>query len=66
MCSIIGYSGIGEVAPILVDGLQKMEYRGYDSVGIATLNNGKLLIRKGIGKVAEVNASLALKEMPGL
>ena len=65
MCSIIGYSGIGEVAPILVDGLQKMEYRGYDSVGIATLNNGKLLIRKGIGKVAEVNASLGLKEMPG-
>ena len=65
MCSIIGYSGIGEVAPILVDGLQKMEYRGYDSVGIAILNNGKLLIRKGIGKVAEVNASLGLKEMPG-
>ncbi|MGA8565750.1 MAG: glutamine--fructose-6-phosphate transaminase (isomerizing), partial [Nitrososphaeraceae archaeon] len=65
MCSIIGYSGIGEVAPILVDGLQKMEYRGYDSVGIATLNYGKLLIRKGIGKVAEVNASLGLKEMPG-
>ena len=50
----------------MVDGLQKMEYRGYDSVGIATLNNGKLLIRKGIGKVAEVNASLGLKEMPGL
>ena len=66
MCSIIGFSWIGEVAPILVDGLQKMEYRGYDSVGIATLNNGKLLTRKGIGKVAEVNASLALKEMPGL
>ena len=42
-----------------------MEYRGYDSVGIATLNNGKLLIRKGIGKVAEVNASLELKEMIG-
>ena len=66
MCSIIGFSWIGEVAPILVDGLQKMEYRGYDSVGIATLNNGKLLTRKGIGKVAEVNASLALKKMPGL
>ncbi len=49
----------------MVDGLQKMEYRGYDSVGIAILNNGKLLIRKGIGKVAEVNASLGLKEMPG-
>ena len=66
MCSIIGYSGIRQVAPVLVNGLQKMEYRGYDSVGIATLNYGKLYIRKGIGKVAEVNASMGLKEMPGL
>src|SRR6476619_2188956 len=66
MCSIIGYSGIRQVAPVLVNGLQKMEYRGYDSVGIATLNYGKLYIRKGIGKVAEVNASMGLTEMPGL
>jgi glutamine---fructose-6-phosphate transaminase (isomerizing) len=65
MCSIIGYSGNVNAAPILVEGLGKMEYRGYDSVGIATLNSGKLLIKKGIGKVAEVNASLGLREMPG-
>jgi len=65
MCSIIGYSGIGMAAPLLVGGLQKMEYRGYDSVGVATLNSGKLLIRKGIGKVEEVNRSLGLREMAG-
>ena len=42
-----------------------MEYRGYDSVGIATLNDGKLLIKKGVGKVAQVSASLNLKDMIG-
>ena len=42
-----------------------MEYRGYDSVGIATINSGKILIRKGIGKVAEVAESLDLDHLPG-
>jgi len=42
-----------------------MEYRGYDSVGIATINNGKILIKKDIGKVADVNKSLDLGRMPG-
>ena len=65
MCSIIGYLGSSSAAPLLVDGLGRMEYRGYDSVGIATLNDGKLLIKKGVGKVAQVNASLNLKEMIG-
>jgi glutamine---fructose-6-phosphate transaminase (isomerizing) len=65
MCSIIGYCGNLRAAPMLVEGLGKMEYRGYDSVGIATLNTGELLIKKGLGKVAEVNASLRLREMPG-
>jgi glutamine---fructose-6-phosphate transaminase (isomerizing) len=65
MCSIIGYSGIEKVAPLLVRGLQKMEYRGYDSVGIATLSSGKLLIRKGTGKVSEVDRSYGLKDMAG-
>jgi glutamine---fructose-6-phosphate transaminase (isomerizing) len=57
--------GSSSAAPLLVDGLGRMEYRGYDSVGIATLNDGKLLIKKGVGKVAQVNASLNLKEMIG-
>jgi len=42
-----------------------MEYRGYDSVGIATINNGKILVKKDIGKVADVNKSLDLGRMPG-
>src|SRR6188472_1571176 len=42
-----------------------MEYRGYDSVGIATFDNGKILMRKGVGKVGEVSKSLSLRNMPG-
>jgi glutamine---fructose-6-phosphate transaminase (isomerizing) len=65
VCSIIGYTGKLFVAPILLQSLKRMEYRGYDSVGIATMNNGKIVIRKGIGKVAEVAESLDLLHMPG-
>jgi glucosamine--fructose-6-phosphate aminotransferase (isomerizing) len=49
-----------------VESLEKMEYRGYDSVGLATLDDGKILVRKGIGKVAEVTTNLNLEIMPGL
>ena len=65
MCSIIGYTGTLFAAPVLVQSLKRMEYRGYDSVGIATINSGKILIRKGIGKVAEVAESLDLDHLPG-
>jgi glutamine---fructose-6-phosphate transaminase (isomerizing) len=66
VCSIIGYNGqLLEAAPLLVDSLKKMEYRGYDSVGIATLNKGKILISKGVGKVAEVNKILEFAKLPG-
>jgi glucosamine--fructose-6-phosphate aminotransferase (isomerizing) len=65
MCSIIGYKGNEHASSVLIEGLKKMEYRGYDSVGIATIESGKLLIRKGVGKVAEVNKSLKLQELPG-
>jgi glucosamine--fructose-6-phosphate aminotransferase (isomerizing) len=44
MCSIIGYKGNEHASSVLVEGLRKMEYRGYDSVGIATIKSGKLLI----------------------
>ena len=53
------------MASVLVDSLKRMEYRGYDSVGIATINNGKILVKKDIGKVADVNKSLDLGRMPG-
>lgn len=66
MCSIIGYKGkLTAAAPLLVDSLKKMEYRGYDSVGIATISDGKILLSKGIGKVAEVDKNLDLNKLPG-
>lgn len=66
MCSIIGYSGqVTLAAPLLVESLKKMEYRGYDSVGIATLNKGDILVSKGVGKVAEVDKQMHLNELPG-
>jgi glutamine---fructose-6-phosphate transaminase (isomerizing) len=56
---------MSHAAPILVDSLRKMEYRGYDSVGIATITGGNILVRKGVGKVVEVNKSLELGQMQG-
>jgi glucosamine--fructose-6-phosphate aminotransferase (isomerizing) len=65
MCSIIGYYGKDSAAPIMVKGLKRMEYRGYDSVGLATESNHKIEVRKGVGKVAEVNDSKSLDKLPG-
>ena len=65
MCSIIGYFGAKDAAPILVRALQKMEYRGYDSVGIATKNDDLITVKKGVGKVSDVNNLLDLNSMSG-
>ncbi len=65
MCSIIGYLGDSQAAPILVKGLKRMEYRGYDSVGIATFSGNQILVRKGIGKVADVNSAVKLDMLSG-
>jgi glucosamine--fructose-6-phosphate aminotransferase (isomerizing) len=65
MCSIIGYYGNVDAAPILVKGLKRMEYRGYDSVGIATKSNNQILVKKGVGKVIEVNNRFQLDKLPG-
>jgi len=65
MCSIIGYLGSDDAAPIIVHGLGRMEYRGYDSVGVATGSKSRITIKKGIGKVAEVNANLGLDQLHG-
>ena len=66
MCSIIGYYGKNLAAPILVKGLEKMEYRGYDSVGIATKSENEILVKKGTGRVIEVNKAIKLDSLPGI
>ncbi len=58
MCGIIGIIGKNEVAPLLLSGLKRLEYRGYDSAGIATLNNGKLFCSKAKGKLSELEKEL--------
>src|SRR5271157_3992227 len=63
MCGIIGYLGKKEAAPILLEGLRRLQYRGYDSAGLAVLRDGSLEIRKRKGKLDEGLAPL-LRDMP--
>jgi len=59
MCGIIGYVGPREVVPILLDGLKKLEYRGYDSAGIAVIEKGEISRRRVEGKIAELEKNLS-------
>ena len=63
MCGIVGYVGHQESAPILVSGLKKLEYRGYDSAGIAVINNQKLNVVRASGKLKNLQTRLE-SEMP--
>ena len=66
MCGIFGaILREGRVAPLIHDGLKRLEYRGYDSVGFATLHSGSLQVRKDAGGIDEVVSSLRMDEMPG-
>ncbi len=56
MCGIIGYTGSKPCVPILMDGLHRLEYRGYDSAGLAVQENGKLRVIKDAGKIAVLEA----------
>ncbi len=59
MCGIVGYVGKEEAAPILLDGLSKLEYRGYDSAGIAVCENGRINIEKAVGKLENLKKKTA-------
>ncbi|PYK20250.1 MAG: glutamine--fructose-6-phosphate aminotransferase, partial [Verrucomicrobia bacterium] len=61
MCGIVGYVGRAHATPILLDGLRRLEYRGYDSAGLAVINGGKLDTRKCAGRIAAL-AKLVRKQ----
>ncbi|MFH1862828.1 MAG: glutamine--fructose-6-phosphate transaminase (isomerizing), partial [bacterium] len=65
MCGIIGYIGKREAEPVLLAGLRRMEYRGYDSAGLAIMQNSHIMLKKVVGKIAQLEKAVAEESMPG-
>ena len=65
MCGIIGYIGTKPVLPVLIDGLRRLEYRGYDSAGVAVVRNGRIELRRSAGKLARLEAAIDADPLDG-
>jgi glucosamine--fructose-6-phosphate aminotransferase (isomerizing) len=65
MCGIIGYIGGKRVLPILIDGLRRLEYRGYDSAGVAVVRDGTIELRRSAGKLSRLEEALAINPLDG-
>src|SRR5450631_637615 len=65
MCGIVGYVGGSEAAPILLEGLRRLEYRGYDSAGVAIAHNHRLETRKCAGRIAALSKLMSEKPPSG-
>jgi glutamine---fructose-6-phosphate transaminase (isomerizing) len=65
MCGIVGYVGTRDAQPILVNGLRRLEYRGYDSAGVATIDDGEIHFRRSVGKVSDLEGLLSTSAAPG-
>ena len=66
MCGIIGYIGSKPVVPVLLDGLRRMEYRGYDSAGVAVVSPEGITLRRSAGKLANLESSIQNEPVDGL
>jgi glucosamine--fructose-6-phosphate aminotransferase (isomerizing) len=65
MCGIVGYIGPRDATPIILNGLQRLEYRGYDSAGIAVLQNGDIALRRDVGKLSNLTRLVGEKPLNG-
>lgn len=65
MCGIVGYIGSRDAGPILINGLKKLEYRGYDSAGIAIYNNGEIQLKKSVGRLSQLEELLQESPISG-
>jgi glucosamine--fructose-6-phosphate aminotransferase (isomerizing) len=65
MCGIIGYIGQQDVVPVLIEGLRRLEYRGYDSAGIAIVSNGSITLRRSAGKLSNLEHVIAMDPLTG-
>ena len=65
MCGIVGFVGKEKASPVVLEALTRLEYRGYDSAGVASINDNRILIKKDVGKIAEVQGKYELDGLPG-
>jgi glucosamine--fructose-6-phosphate aminotransferase (isomerizing) len=65
MCGIIGYIGPKDVVPVLIDGLRRLEYRGYDSAGVAVVHDGEVELRRSAGKLSRLEDVITLHPLSG-
>src|SRR6187455_245905 len=65
MCGIIGYIGSKDVVPVLIDGLRRLEYRGYDSAGVAVVHDGEIDLRRSAGKLSNLEQAIRVDPIEG-